>query len=125
MSTAGKRLSQALPYPVFMQRQRVLGLYRSMLKSVQRIDRSDIRADIRQQIKSEFTINKNMTDAVSLRSLMSEGSRQLEILKDMESTPSSTFNPVFPNNPAVTSWLDSSTEDEIKGRVGVGWPWQQ
>jgi hypothetical protein len=125
MSKAGKRLGQALSYPAFMQRQRVLGLYRSMLKSVQRIDRSDIRVDISQQIKSEFTNNKNVKDAVSLRSLMSEGSRQLEVLKDMESSPSSTFNPVYPNNPAVTSWLDSSTEDDIKGRVGEGWPWQQ
>lgn len=84
-----------------------------------------MRDDIRQQIRVEFSNNKHVKDAVSLRSLMSEGSRQLEILKDMESTPSSTFNPVFPSNPAVTSWLDSSTEDDIKGRVGEGWPWQQ
>jgi hypothetical protein len=128
--SAGKRFGQALPYPVFMQRQRVLGLYRSMLKSVQRMNRNDIQVDVTLQIKTEFTNNKRVKDAVSLRALMSEGTRQLAVLQDMESTlgaaseTSSQSNTNSISTPAVMSWLDSSTEHDAKGRVGEGWPWQ-
>jgi hypothetical protein len=128
MST-GKKLTSALPYHVFMQRQRVLGLYRSMLRAVGRLQREDIRPDIWQQVRVEFRHNKTITDAVSLKALMTEGTRQLEVLKDMAGSPiggESKIHPVSPvvPIPGVTSWLDSSTEDDVKGRVGEGWPWQ-
>lgn len=118
-----KRLSQAMSYPAFMQRLRVLGLYRAMLKSVQIIERQDIREDLLKQIKSEFLMNRNVKDPVAIRNLMSEGSRQLEMLKDMASPSKDNHKSKVPLN-HTSSWLDSSTEGDIKGRVGTGWPWQ-
>lgn len=85
-----------------------------------------MKIDIQRQIKVEFSNNKHVVDAVSLRSIMAEGSRQLEVLKDMaaSSQPTVLNQQVHGGGPQVTSWLDSSTPDDVKGRVGEGWPWQ-
>ena len=121
----GKRLSQVMSYPAFMQRQRVLRLYRSMLQAVKLLERDDIKSDLTNQIQREFRINIKVKDPVSVRSLMSEGSRQLEILKDMGTASKSDLPSMHQIDSSVTSWLDSSTEDDVKGRIGTGWPWDK
>lgn len=96
-----------------------------MLRSARKLERKDIKEDIINQIRCEFGKNKSINDKGSARALLSEGTRQLGAIQSMAA---STI-PVDMNNnsgfrPVATSWMESSSEDDIKGRVGEGWPWE-
>jgi hypothetical protein len=85
-----------------------------MLRSVGKIDDISLREDIKKQIIDNFRQNKTIpTDQISLA--LKEAHNQLKVIQTMEKRHS------IPND----SWLHSSTDDDVKGRIGTGWPWQK
>lgn len=49
----------------FLQRQRILGIYRSMLKTIQQVPDEADRKYLRDWARAEFKRNKNATDQVN------------------------------------------------------------
>ncbi|KAM7367531.1 hypothetical protein PAMP_013821 [Pampus punctatissimus] len=62
---AGSRLpSAALSLKQFLQRQRVLGIYRNMLRTIRQVPAETDRKYLRDWAREEFKRNKDATDQV-------------------------------------------------------------
>ncbi len=108
-----KAIKDALPFHLFMRRQKVLQLYRNMLRANQNITDQNLRLDLRAEIKREFQRGKSLTDAASINQSLTEGQRQLVMLRSLG------------DNSVSDGWLSSGEEHDKRGRVGQGWPWER
>ena len=99
-----------------MQRQRVLKLFRDMLRCVRSIDNNkELQTDLKSQILIEFTKGKVDTDAMSIKNRLIEGQRNLDILRSVCSSS--------PGQHSVNSWMNTTDDADKRGRIGEGWPW--
>jgi hypothetical protein len=101
----------------FVRRQQVLQLYRTFLRASGRVADPELKKELSAQIKHEFRSNVSITDAVVVKSLITEATRNLERLQAMARTSDVM---VQDQNNSVTT-----DEDDERGRVGKGWPWQR
>lgn len=117
----------ALPFKEFMRRKSVLDLYKSLIVQAKRIPDESLKVGLLSQIRSDFQRNKLITDNNTLKSLLAEGKRSLEQLNDMVASvsPPAKNSLRKEKSPNVSAWIDSSTPDDERGRVGTGWPWSQ
>jgi hypothetical protein len=102
-----RRFQDVLPLHVFVHRQKVLRLLRTMLRCTRRIDNLPLRYDMVQQINREFAKNKHVPDPMLRRNLITEGNRQLE---DLE---------------ALVRKSEPNSEEVGAKEVGKGWPWEK
>ncbi|XP_073514036.1 LYR motif-containing protein 2 [Phyllobates terribilis] len=65
----------------FLVRQRVLGLYRRILRTVRRIPDPADRNYVREWARREFRGNKTTNDGITIRMMISQGERQLQELE--------------------------------------------
>lgn len=110
-----RKIAEALSLHEFIHRQRVFKLYRSFFRELRGILETNLKNDIRSQIKGEFRASLSVKDIAQRRNLIAAAEKQLNRLKAIgsDSTP---------------SWLSVSSKDEFgetRGRVGEGWPWQR
>lgn len=104
------RVKNALSLHEFMHNREVLRLYRALLRTVKHdIDGIDT-------VRAQFKAHKSATDPISIKALMTDARRALEQLDR---------GPTGNNKPEADSWLNGSTDGDIRGRVGEGWPWQR
>ena len=114
MSSRKRLADSVLPLHYFIRKSQVIHTFRSLLRSAGKIDDLSLRDDIKTQIISNFRLNKNIpSDQISIA--LQDANNQLKIIQTMEKRHS------IPQD----SWLHSSTNDDIKGRIGTGWPWQR
>lgn len=106
------RLPNALPFSYFLQRSQVLLLYKSSLKAAQVVDDPDLRNTLKMQIKQEYRSKKHIVDTAAIRSLLAEGQRSLKQIKSMSTKHNSS-----------DSWLSTDDVNDVRGRMGSGWPW--
>jgi hypothetical protein len=84
---AGKKPSQSrlrgkpLGLEHFIQRQRVLALWREVLRSTTRIADKSTREEMRQFARAEFEQHKDVTDLGHIRYLISTGKTQYDSTK--------------------------------------------
>eukprot|EP01039_Chlorochromonas_danica_P005743 gene5743-6327_t len=116
---SGKRVFRdVLPLHVFVRRRQITSLYRSLLKASRQLLDSSLKAEIRSQIRADFQRHKTVTDVIVIKSLIQEGNQSLKTLQGMISS-------VRKGSTATAgSWLDHSDEEDRRGRIGEGWPWQ-
>jgi hypothetical protein len=118
----------------FIQRQKVLHLYRSFIRSAKRLEDPALKQDVIYQVRDEFrrnktihTTNPSISTSSYISSLLVQGERELERLKQM--IPSDSSNHIITNKNQKSvddeSWLDIKDEDDPRGRVGAGWPWSK
>ncbi|KAJ1432281.1 hypothetical protein B484DRAFT_31933 [Ochromonadaceae sp. CCMP2298] len=112
------RLANTLPLHVFVHRQQVLRLYRKLLRTARHVEDKGLQKDIRDEIKLEFGKNKDLLDKSSVRTAVQEATRSLTRLEDMTGV-----TPATPASKKGGSWLDTQDSDDVRGRVGTGWPW--
>jgi Complex 1 protein (LYR family) len=62
----------------FLQRQRVLSLWREIVRATNKIPRSNTRNEMRQYARQGFERNRNVTDLIQIRYLISTGKTELE-----------------------------------------------
>lgn len=78
------RLQKNTPPPLsldhFLQRQRVIALYRSIIRSLYRIPK-DRRAEPVAHARAEFERNKNVQDIGQIRYLVSTGKTEFEAME--------------------------------------------
>lgn len=65
----------------FLQRQRVLVLYREIVRATHKIPASNTRDEMRTFAREEFERNKNVDDLTQIRYLVSTGKEQFESMR--------------------------------------------
>ena len=65
----------------FLQRQRVLSLYRIIVRATNKIPASSTRLEMKTYAREEFERNKGITDLTHIRYLVSTGKEQFESMK--------------------------------------------
>ncbi|XP_037541212.1 LYR motif-containing protein 2 [Nematolebias whitei] len=79
---AASRLPRAaLSLKQYLQRQKVLGLYRSMLRTIRQVPDEADRKYLRDWARDEFQRNKNANDQDAIRMMITQASKHLEELQ--------------------------------------------
>jgi hypothetical protein len=111
---SSKKFADVLPLNVFIRKGQVIQAYRALLKAASQIEDSSLKGDIRSQIIQNFRQNSNL-ERSQISIALREAHDHLKTIQNMQQRHA------IPKD----SWLNSSTEDDVKGRVGKGWPWQK
>ena len=77
--TMSKRLGETLPYKEFVRRSGILNMYREMNRAARRIEDPILRVSLSNEIRDQFRHNADLKDAMSLKGVMLESGRQLEV----------------------------------------------
>jgi len=104
-------------YKEFVHRFTVLSLYRGYLKCIRDGTVPHNHDDLREQVRKEFQSNKNDTDPFAVKRNIAEGQRRFEELKE--------FTGQSNKYTGDESWINIKDEEDPRGRVGTGWPWQK
>lgn len=75
---AGSRLNAAMSLDQFLQRSKVLSLYRSILRGTKRIADPTTKAESRRYARDEFERHRGVTDSAHVRYLLSTGKTEWE-----------------------------------------------
>ncbi|XP_062857925.1 LYR motif-containing protein 2 [Trichomycterus rosablanca] len=79
---SGSRLPHAtLNLKQFLQRQRVLGLYRNMLRTIQQVPDEADRKYLQDWARDEFKRNKEATNQDAIRMMITQAINHLEELR--------------------------------------------
>uniref|UniRef100_A0AAQ5XWU6 LYR motif-containing protein 2 n=1 Tax=Amphiprion ocellaris TaxID=80972 RepID=A0AAQ5XWU6_AMPOC len=65
----------------FLQRQKVLGIYRNMLKTIRQVPDEADRKYLRDWARGEFKRNKNATEQDAIRMMITQANNHLEELQ--------------------------------------------
>ncbi|KAF4092118.1 hypothetical protein AMELA_G00017240 [Ameiurus melas] len=65
----------------FLQRQKVLGLYRNMLRTIRQVPEEADRKYLKDWAREEFKRNKEATDQDAIRMMITQANNHLEELK--------------------------------------------
>ncbi|KAA0708977.1 LYR motif-containing protein 2 [Triplophysa tibetana] len=71
----------ALTLKQFLQRQRVLGMYRDLLRSIRKVQNESDRRYLRDWAREEFKRNKSETDQDVVRMMITQANNHLEDLR--------------------------------------------
>lgn len=115
-----RRFDSVLPLQVFIQRTQVRQLFRSLLKATRSCSDPQLKAELRQHIVSDFRKNQHLQDNHAIRSLIQEGLRSVKKVQDISEATRPKPPPEFSEQ---KSWLEEGDEDDKRGRIGEGWPW--
>ncbi|KAI1298212.1 complex 1 LYR protein [Xylaria venustula] len=78
---AGRRLRPTLSLEHFLQRARVLALYRTVLRGTRHIDDPVTRSETRGFARAEFERHRDVTDLGHIRYLLSTGKTEWESME--------------------------------------------
>ncbi|XP_023270672.1 LYR motif-containing protein 2 [Seriola lalandi dorsalis] len=71
----------ALSLKQFLQRQRILGIYRNMLRTIRQVPDEADRKYLRDWARDEFKRNKSATDQDAIRMMVTQANNHLEELQ--------------------------------------------
>ncbi|XP_062323359.1 LYR motif-containing protein 2 [Osmerus eperlanus] len=71
----------ALTLKQFLQRQKVLGLYRNMMKTIRQVPDEEDRKYLKDWARDEFKRNKNATNQDAIRMMITQANNHLEDLQ--------------------------------------------
>ncbi len=131
-------LKNTLPLQVFIRRAQVTSVYRQLLRAARHCKDPELRLDITQQIRVEFQRNKDIEDNTLIRTCIQDATKSLKKVQDLVGTYStlpsaksiqqgnnSVASKRTVKNEASGSWLEVQDEEDKRGRVGEGWPWDK
>ncbi|XP_023144519.1 LYR motif-containing protein 2 [Amphiprion ocellaris] len=79
--TMSRLPTTALSLKQFLQRQKVLGIYRNMLKTIRQVPDEADRKYLRDWARGEFKRNKNATEQDAIRMMITQANNHLEELQ--------------------------------------------
>ena len=112
---ASRNINSILPFSLFIQRQNVIRLYREMLRYTKKINDIEVKNGIIVEIRAGFKLNKDLSEFSAINSLLLEGKKHLKQIKALSS----------PDEYDSDSWINKSEGEDLRGRVGSGWPWEK
>ena len=80
-TSRAQRLPAALSLDHFLQRQRVLELWRDVVRSTKKIPDQRTRNEMRSFARQEFERNRAVSDLTQIRYLVSTGKEQMQTMK--------------------------------------------
>lgn len=131
----------------FLNRSKVLAQYHALLRITAPLA-GDVRADVRQQIRSSYEMYRHVDDEAHVARLIQQGKDQMKHVSDLVDSAVARQRVQATREVVATSvqskelndtgsWIesaDSSSPDslgddhgsleDVKGRLGVGWPWK-
>ena len=111
-----------LSYKEFVHRFTVLSLYRNFMKEINVLPvEVDARKEFKHQVQHEFKAYKSTTDPYMIQKALSEGKRRFKELQQWTGSTSNNQNSQYDGD----SWLNTPDEEDPRGRVGTGWPWER
>uniref|UniRef100_K3XAH8 Complex 1 LYR protein domain-containing protein n=1 Tax=Globisporangium ultimum (strain ATCC 200006 / CBS 805.95 / DAOM BR144) TaxID=431595 RepID=K3XAH8_GLOUD len=148
-AAAPKRVYKSLQY--FLNRSNVLAQYRQFLRTTIPLE-PDVRTDVRKQIRDGFEMYRDLDDDNHVGRLLRQSKDQLKMVSDLvdsavarqrivtSPTASSAGVPpkmalrvpehdsmVHRSSSNKDTWMEqgeNDNPDDVKGRVGTGWPWK-
>ena len=75
---ARPRVPAALSLDHFLQRQRVLGFWREVVRATNKISNQSVRSEMRNFAREEFERNRHVADLTQVRYLVSTGREQMK-----------------------------------------------
>ena len=81
VATKPRRIPAALSLEHFLQRQRVLGFWREIIRATNRIADQYIRSEMRGFAREEFERNRGVQDVTQIRYLISTGREQMKTMQ--------------------------------------------
>ncbi len=69
---------------------------------------------LKEEVRRGFQVNKGLIDKGTVSATIKEAQRSLEAIKSLSS-----------KSVGDDSWMNNSDPDDQRGRVGVGWPWEE
>lgn len=151
MANRKRLVDDAKSLQYFLNRSRVLAQYREFLRTTSPLE-TDVRKDVRAQIRAGFEMYRDVHDEKKVSGvLLRQAREQLKMVEDLVDTAvarqrvaetaalaaAQSDGGVVVNSVVrrpTESWMDAAaqdapvnedgTQDDVKGRVGVGWPWK-
>ncbi|KAB8239706.1 complex 1 protein-domain-containing protein [Aspergillus alliaceus] len=80
-SSSSKLRKPAIGLDHFIQRQRVLGLWREIVRALHKIPNSPTREELRSYARHEFERHRNVTDLQHIRYLLSTGKAEFDTMR--------------------------------------------
>ncbi|KAJ9216510.1 hypothetical protein DTO166G4_1726 [Paecilomyces variotii] len=80
-SQPSKSKKPALGLEHFLQRQRVLSLWREIVRALNQVPKSPTRDELRAYARQEFERNRNVEDLSHIRYLVSTGKAEFDTMK--------------------------------------------
>ncbi|CAH0519315.1 unnamed protein product [Peronospora belbahrii] len=130
----------------FLNRTAVLTQYRDLLRTTKPLT-VDVRLDLRRQIRAGFDAYRNEKDEQRVRLLLQQAREQMKMVSDLVELAAArqrvpviecdwkkderitfTQKSVAVSTDTKDKWMDASLErsdgeEDVKGRLGTGWPW--
>ncbi|RLO02506.1 hypothetical protein DYB28_014423 [Aphanomyces astaci] len=131
----------ALSFAYFVNRSQVLKQYRLFLREIRPLAR-DTRLEVQHTIRAKFDATRHETNPTEVKRHLAYGHSQMqhvrELVNSVSSTPMKSSRPSSPAPPKPSvslagTWTDApaaaddvnESQEDIKGRVGKGWPWSR
>ncbi|KAF0694482.1 Aste57867_14650 [Aphanomyces stellatus] len=119
-------------FAYFVNRSQVLKQYRLFLREIRPLAK-DTRAEVQHTIRSKFDAAKHESDEKEVKKLLAYGHGQMQHVRELVNSVSST--PVPARRASSSTWTDDAaagadpsvneSQEDIKGRIGKGWPWSR
>ena len=77
------------------------------------------RAEIGQQIKTSYRAAQHETDTMHIRMLMADARQHISTLQGAVTRHSAV------GSDTAGTWLDIKDPQDVRGRVGTGFPWER
>ncbi|KAB2579945.1 LYR motif-containing protein 2 [Lasiodiplodia theobromae] len=77
----GRRKGPTIGLDHFIQRQRVISLWRDIIRALNKIPPSSTRHELHQYARAEFERNRDVTDLAHIRYLISTGKTEFDSMK--------------------------------------------
>lgn len=136
-----RRLGETLPLQVFIRRAQVVKSYRDIMRAARKCEDQSLRNDILSEIRSEYARNKHVSDVGMIKQHLQVASKELKKVRDLcdsirlSNAPAAQSSAAesYPTNVRIDkhmrhpgpSWIDTKDEEDPRGRVGEGWPWDR
>lgn len=129
----------------FLNRSAALAQYRAFLRAAAALPDAATRRDVRRQVRQGFELQRGEASEARVALLLRQGREQLKMVGDLVDSAVAQQRLADANERrdwkkgdwaggaagSRDSWVDApregggdGSEDDVKGRVGVGWPWK-
>jgi hypothetical protein len=111
------------------------------MRAARKCEDQSLRNDILSEIRSEYARNKHVSDVGMIKQHLQVASKELKKVRDLcdsirlSNAPAAQSSAAesYPTNVRIDkhmrhpgpSWIDTKDEEDPRGRVGEGWPWDR
>ena len=92
-----------------------------MMKTAGKVEALDARESIKEEVRNGFKVNMSLTEKISINACIKEADTNLRMIRELADGDNARDG----NGDGDGSWLDNSDDEDQRGRVGTGWPWER